>query len=187
MFPLGVAAALSAASAGCAMVGYPAPVPGPVTVSARSVPPRPAPAAEVSVVAAASVSAPPTVLRAVSRSYEVFGRSYTTLESSEGYREVGIASWYGEPFNGRPTASGETFDMYALTAAHRTLPLSTCVEVHRVDDDRSIVVRVNDRGPFGGEARRIIDLSYSAGRALGLIGTGTAEVEVRALAAGTAC
>ena len=158
MFPFLLVCAL--VSSGCAVVGYPAPLRGPVTVSAT-----------------------PTE----ARSYEVFDRTYTTLPTSDGYVQVGIASWYGEPFHGRPTASGESFDMYALTAAHRTLPLSTCVEVRRLDDERTVVVRVNDRGPFSDDARRIIDLSYSAGRALGLIGTGTAEVEVRAMEAGTTC
>ena len=179
MFPLVSAALLGVASAGCAVVGYPAPVRGPFTVSARTMRPEALPAP----------SAPGTgvYVRAASRSYEVFGRTYTTLPTGEGYLETGVASWYGEAFHGRPTASGEPFDMYALTAAHRTLPLSTCVEVRRLDDERSVVVRVNDRGPFGGDHHRIIDLSYSAGRALGLIGAGTARVEVRALEAGTTC
>lgn len=111
------------------------------------------------------------------------GMRYTTLASSEGFRDVGIASWYGEPFHGRPTASGEVYDMYALTAAHRSLPLPTCVEVRRLDDDRTVVVRVNDRGPFVFDPRgdRIIDLSYSAAMALDLVWPGTAVVEIRAL------
>jgi rare lipoprotein A len=175
MFPHAVAAALLVSSAGCAVVGYPAPVRGPLTVTAAS---RPSSPADVSGVAFG---------RAPVRSYEVLGATYTTLASSEGYVETGLASWYGEPFHGRPTASGEVFDMNALTAAHRTLPLSTCVEVRRLDDDRTVTVRVNDRGPFDDDARRIIDLSYSAGRALGLIGAGTAEVEVRATEAGKTC
>jgi rare lipoprotein A len=172
MFPFGIAAVLLASSAGCAVVGYPAPVRGPVTIAAAA---RPAEAEGA------------TFVRAAVRSYEVFGETYTTLASSRGYVEVGLASWYGEPFHGRPTASGEPFDMYSLTAAHRTLPLSTCVEVRRLDDDRAVTVRVNDRGPFDDDSRRIIDLSYSAGRALDLIGAGTAEVEVRALEAAAAC
>jgi rare lipoprotein A len=175
MFAIGVSAA-ALASAGCAVVGYPAPVPGPETVAEATR--RPVPDRDVAVDAGALAPV---------RTYEVFGRAYTTLSSSADYAETGLASWYGEPFHGRPTASGERFDMYALTAAHRTLPLSTCVEVRRLDDDRSVTVRVNDRGPFHGDARRIIDLSYSAGSSLGLIGAGTAEVEVRALGAGTVC
>jgi rare lipoprotein A len=186
MFPLGVAAALLVSSAGCAVVGYPAPLRDPLTVTAPARPPAPA----------VDTAPPPRrfadpdeaiALHTSVRTYEVLGQTYTTLASSEGYGEVGLASWYGEPFHGRPTASGERFDMYALTAAHRTLPLSTCVEVRRLDDDRAVTVRVNDRGPFDDDARRIIDLSYAAGRTLGLIGAGTAEVEVRALQSGTAC
>jgi rare lipoprotein A len=175
MFPAGILAALLASS-GCAVVGYPAPVRDPLTITEALRPAVPAPDAHADVAPLAPV-----------RSYEVFGRSYTTLPAAVGYVESGFASWYGEPFHGRQTASGETFDMYALTAAHRTLPLTTCVEVRRLDDERSVTVRVNDRGPFSGDTRRIIDLSYSAGRTLGLIGSGTAEVEVRALEAGTAC
>jgi rare lipoprotein A len=146
--------------AGCTVVGYPGGVSGP-TPAARSA--------------------------AGARTYEALGRSYTTLASSEGYAEVGIASWYGEKYHGRPTASGETYDMYGLTAAHRTLPLQTCVEVRRLDDDRSVVVRVNDRGPFDARGERIIDLSFSAAEAIGLVQRGTAEVEVRALAADQSC
>ena len=104
-----------------------------------------------------------------------------------GVYEEGIASWYGEPFNGRPTASGEIYDMHDLTAAHRTLPLATCVAVRRIDDGRSVTVRVNDRGPFVDDQHRIIDLSYAAARVLGLVLPGTAEVEVRAVDDGSGC
>lgn len=172
MFPKMAAAGLIALTASaCAVVGYPAPVRGPLTVAV----PRSAAAGGV-VLAASPV-----------RRYEVLGRSYTTLPTSAGYREVGIASWYGEAFQGRPTASGETFDMHGFTAAHRSLPLPTCVEVKRLDDGRTVTVRVNDRGPFSADSRRIIDLSYSAARELGLILPGTAEVEVQALPADAAC
>jgi rare lipoprotein A len=180
MFPRRSLAGLAVVlgTTGCAVVGYPAPTPETVTVAAGTPPLLEAPL-------------PPRIdavdERSPVRTYEVLGRTYTTLPTSAGYLEVGVASWYGEEFHGRRTASGETFDMHAMTAAHRTLPLSTCVEVRRVDDDRRVVVRVNDRGPFGDDTRRIIDLSYSAGRALGLIGAGTAEVEVRSLEVGTPC
>jgi rare lipoprotein A len=176
MFTVAAAALLLVSTGACAVIGYPAPlgVPAVVTASSRAD-------------AAAADAGGDAFVRAAVRSYEVFGQTYTTLPTGAGYREVGVASWYGEPFHGRPTANGETFDMYALTAAHRTLPLSTCVLVRRTDDDREITVRVNDRGPFSADNRRIIDLSYSAGSALGLIGAGTAEVEVRALEAGTTC
>jgi rare lipoprotein A len=149
---------------GCAVVGYPGGVSGPSPV------PR-------------STEAPP----AASRTYEVRGVRYTTLASSASYEEVGVASWYGEPYHGRPTASGETYDMYGMTAAHRTLPLQTCVEVRRTDDGRAVVVRVNDRGPFDPGGRRIIDLSFMAAEAIGLVARGTAEVEVRALPAEERC
>lgn len=112
-------------------------------------------------------------------SYVVFGRTYHTLASAEGYRERGIASWYGEKFHGRRTSSGEPYDMYAMTAAHKTLPLPTYVRVTHLGNGRSIVVRVNDRGPF--HDKRIIDLSYAAAMRLGMVEQGQAEVEVVAL------
>jgi rare lipoprotein A len=111
--------------------------------------------------------------------YEVFGQRYRILDSAEGYVERGVASWYGPKFHGNVTASGERFDMHALTAAHRTLPIATDVEVTNLRNGKSIVVRINDRGPF--VDRRIIDLSYAAGHALGLLGAGTELVEVRAI------
>ncbi len=111
--------------------------------------------------------------------YEVFGRRYHTLPTSQGYRERGVASWYGAKFHGLPTSSGEPYDMHAMTAAHKTLPLPTWVEVHNLRNDRRIIVRVNDRGPFVGN--RIIDLSYAAAREIGMVEAGTALVEVRAL------
>lgn len=111
--------------------------------------------------------------------YEVFGRKYTVMSSSRGYREVGVASWYGSKFHGRRTSSGETYDMHVATAAHRSLPLPTYAEVTNLDNGRRVVVKINDRGPFKGN--RLIDLSYGAALRLGMIGTGTARVEVRAL------
>ena len=96
-----------------------------------------------------------------------------------GGAQVGIASWYGPDFHGRPTASHEVFNMYDMTAAHRTLPLGTWVVVTHLESGRSAVVRVNDRGPF--VRGRIIDLSYAAARVLGLIGPGTARVRVEVL------
>jgi rare lipoprotein A len=111
--------------------------------------------------------------------YEVFGVTYRVLESSVGYEEEGLASWYGEEFQGRPTSSREPYDMYLMTAAHRSLPLPTYVEVTNLENGRIAVVRVNDRGPFHPD--RIIDLSYVAARKLGYVGAGTARVRVRAL------
>jgi len=93
--------------------------------------------------------------------------------------EVGLASWYGQEFQGRPTASGERFDMNDLTAAHRTLPFGTRVKVTNLENSRSVVVRVNDRGPHKPE--RIIDLSYAAARQLGMIEAGTARVRLEVL------
>ena len=111
--------------------------------------------------------------------YEVFGKKYTVMSSSQGYREVGTASWYGAKFHGRNTSSGEPYDMHLATAAHKTLPLPTYAEVTNLDNGKKVVVKINDRGPFKGN--RIIDLSYGAALRLGMIGSGTARVEVRAI------
>lgn len=111
--------------------------------------------------------------------YMVNGRTYHVLASSEGYQQRGRASWYGRKFHGRRTSSGEIFDMHQISAAHRTLPLPTFVEVTNLDNGKRLVVRVNDRGPFHDE--RIIDLSYAAAVKLGFADKGTAAVEVRAL------
>lgn len=111
--------------------------------------------------------------------YEVFGRRYYVLDSAENFVERGIASWYGPDFHKQRTSSGETYDMYAMTAAHKTLPLPTWVEVTNLENGRSVVVKVNDRGPFVGD--RIIDLSYAAAQALDMVRAGTARVEVRAI------
>lgn len=108
--------------------------------------------------------------------YEVMGRRYYVMKEAAGYREQGIASWYGTKFHGRTTSSGEPYDMYAMTAAHKTLPLPSYVRVTHRGNGRSIVVRVNDRGPFVGD--RIIDLSYAAAVRLGMHNDGTAPVEV---------
>ncbi len=113
--------------------------------------------------------------------YEQSGATYRVLDTSEGYDERGVASWYGEPFHGRRTSSGETYDMYGLTAAHRTLPLPSYVEVTSLANGRSVVLRVTDRGPFHDPDRRIIDVTYTAAVKLGMVGTGTAAVRVRAL------
>ncbi len=116
--------------------------------------------------------------------YDVFGKRYYVLSSSVGYVERGVASWYGPGFHEERTSTGEPYDMYAMTAAHRTLPLPTYVRVTNLQNGRSCVVRVNDRGPFVGN--RIIDLSYTAAAKLGMLRDGTAMVEVRALEPGAA-
>ena len=111
--------------------------------------------------------------------YDEFGVRYRVLETSKGYAERGIASWYGRDFHGRRTSGGEPYDMYAMTAAHKTLPLPTYAEVTHLDTGNKVVVRINDRGPF--VEGRIIDLSYAAALKLGIAGAGIARVEVRAL------
>ncbi len=111
--------------------------------------------------------------------YEVLGKRYTVMPSSLGYQERGVASWYGRKFHGRLTSNRETYDMHAMTAAHKTLPLPTYVRVRNLRNNRSIVVRVNDRGPF--VHNRIIDLSYAAARKLDMIKDGTSMVEVTAI------
>lgn len=111
--------------------------------------------------------------------YTVHGRTYRVLESAKGYVERGLASWYGTKFHGRPTSSFEPYDMFQYTAAHRTLPLPTYARVTNLENGESVVVRINDRGPF--KPDRIIDLSYVAALRLGIVARGTAMVEVRAL------
>lgn len=112
-------------------------------------------------------------------SYVVFGQRYYVLETAEDFKEKGIASWYGNKFHGNQTSNGEIYDMYAMTAAHKRLPLPSYVRVTNLSNRRSVVVRVNDRGPF--HKGRIIDLSYVAAHKLGIDKTGTATVEVVAL------
>jgi rare lipoprotein A len=116
--------------------------------------------------------------------YEVGGKRYVVLQSAVGYVEQGVASWYGPDFHGGRTATGETYDMHAMTGAHPTLPLPTWVRVTNLENGRSVVVRLNDRGPFA--RGRIIDLSRAAAEALDMVRAGTARVEVRSLAAGDA-
>lgn len=111
--------------------------------------------------------------------YKVFGKRYTVMDSAEGFSQQGIASWYGSKFHGNATSSGEIYDMHKLTAAHKHLPLPTFVQVTRVDNGQSIIVKVNDRGPFVDE--RIIDLSYGAAAKLDMLGSGKSEVVIKAL------
>lgn len=111
--------------------------------------------------------------------YEVNGATYLVMDSARGYSEEGIASWYGMKFHGRPTANGEIFDVYAPTAAHRSLPIPSYVRVTNRRNNRTVILRVNDRGPFHPD--RLIDLSYGAAKALGFAEQGTAPVWVEAL------
>jgi rare lipoprotein A len=108
--------------------------------------------------------------------YTVFGQTYTLLEESAGYQEQGGASWYGTKFHGRYTANGEEYDMWDMTAAHKTLPIPSYVRVTNLENGLSVIVRVNDRGPFHSE--RIIDLSYAAALKLGFAEKGVAQVDV---------
>jgi rare lipoprotein A len=110
--------------------------------------------------------------------YEVYGQRYTVLPSAHGFVERGVASWYGPDFHGIATSTGEPYDMYAMTAAHKTLPLPAYVRVTNLRNGRTIVVRVNDRGPF--KANRIIDLSYAAALKLDMVRDGTTLVEIQA-------
>ena len=113
--------------------------------------------------------------------YEVFGKRYYVLASSEGFVERGTASWYGPGFHAASTSLGERYDMYAMTAAHKTLPIPAYAEVTNLKNGRKVVVRINDRGPFVGD--RIIDLSYTAAAKLDMLLAGTAPVEVRVISA----
>jgi rare lipoprotein A len=141
----------------------------------QPVPPHPA--------APPPAAAPPPPVPAP-KPYQVYGTWYQPLGHAKGFREEGRASWYGEQFHGRRTSNGEVYDMYALTAAHKTLPFDTYVKVRNLDNDRSVVVKINDRGPF--VSGRVIDLSYTAAKEIGMIGPGTAPVEVVALGAAAA-
>jgi rare lipoprotein A len=170
-----VTALLALLLAACATTRRPPPpLPGPVPV--------PPPPADI-------LSIPDAVPRAEPRSahgnpsfYDALGRRYFVLPSAEGYDERGVASWYGPTFHGGNTSSGEPYDMYGMTAAHKTLPLPSYARVTNLNNGRSVVVRINDRGPF--IANRIIDLSYTAAAKLDMLRDGTAMVEVRSLTPG---
>ena len=140
--------------------------------------PESAPPADIASIPDAIPKAEPRSLSG-NRPYAVYGVTYTPLAETDGYRERGIASWYGKKFHGKRTSSGEPYDMYAMTAAHKTLPLPAYVRVRNLQNNRGIVVRVNDRGPF--LHNRLIDLSYAAAAKLGILGTGTGVVEVEAV------
>ena len=120
------------------------------------------------------------------RTYKVKGRTYKTLASSKGFTENGVASWYGRPFHGRITANGETYNMFDYTAAHPTLPIPSCVRVTNTENGRSVVVRINDRGPFKSDlgtdtSDRVIDLSLKAAIALKFRDKGITSVKLEAL------
>ena len=124
---------------------------------------------------------PPPQPTGYPKPYRVFGSWYQPIPDATGFRQEGIASWYGADFHGRKTSNGEIYDMYAMTAAHKTLPMGTLVRVRNLANQREIDVRINDRGPF--VRGRIIDLSYTAARKIDIVGPGTAPVAVTALGA----
>ncbi|MFT7243857.1 MAG: rare lipoprotein A [Candidatus Azotimanducaceae bacterium] len=111
--------------------------------------------------------------------YQVFGEVYEVMPDSFGYLDIGVASWYGKKFHGRLTSNGETYDMYQMSAAHKTLPIPTMVKVTNLDNGKHVVLRINDRGPF--HDNRVIDLSYAAAKALGYSNDGLAPVVVEAI------
>lgn len=139
----------------------------------------PAPPLDINAIPDAVPKPEPYTKRGNPPFYDVFGKRYYTLRTSNNFVERGLASWYGPNFHGKATSTGEVYDMYAMTAAHKTLPLPTYVRVTNLNNKRSIVVRINDRGPFVDD--RIIDLSYTAAAKLDILGPGTAPVEIRAL------
>jgi rare lipoprotein A len=173
------ALALALLPAACSVVVHRGAAPPPAPPPAVVAPPPPASNQEV----------PDAVPRAEPRSahgnppfYDVLGQRYFVLPSAEDYLERGVASWYGPSFHGGTTSNGESYDMYAMTAAHKTLPLPSYARVTNLKNGKSIVVRINDRGPF--VANRLIDLSYSAAARLDMLREGTTLVEVRALTPG---
>jgi rare lipoprotein A len=117
--------------------------------------------------------------RFANRPYEVMGVSYAPMKEREGFRQEGVASWYGKRFHGKKTSSGETYDMYGMTAAHPTLPIPSYVKVTSLDTGKAVIVRVNDRGPFHSD--RVIDLSYTAASKLGLLQKGSGRVSVESV------
>jgi rare lipoprotein A len=140
--------------------------------------PHERPPAGLDAVADATPCAEP-LHRYANRPYSVFGKDYLPLSAVQPFRQRGMASWYGKRFHGQNTSSGEPYDMYSMTAAHPTLPIPSYARVTNLANGRSVVVRINDRGPF--HAGRVIDLSYVAAYKLGYIAAGSAQVEVEAI------
>ncbi len=157
-------AVLCLLAAGCSARSTPSAPPAPL--------PRPVPRTE---------APPPETAPGQPKPYKALGQWYQPIPDASGFRQQGVASWYGPDFHGKRTSSGEVYDMHAMTAAHKTLPLGTLVRVRHLANHRTIEVRINDRGPFVGD--RIIDLSYEAARQLDVVRPGTAPVEVVAVGA----
>jgi rare lipoprotein A len=167
---LGLAACLALLS-GCSLLSRPHPV-------------RQGPPERVEAVPDAVPRAEPRSALGNPPYYDALGHRYYVMASAQGYVETGVASWYGPGFQQKDTSSGEPYDMYGMTAAHKTLPLPTYARVTNLANGRSVVVRINDRGPF--VANRIIDLTYTAAARLDMLRNGTAVVEVRAIMPGEA-
>jgi rare lipoprotein A len=169
---------LCVALAGCSLAHrqpqHPTAIP-----SGSAVPPPPA---DVLSIPDAVPRAEPRGARGNPPYYDVFGKRYYVMASSDGWVERGTASWYGPGFHAQATSLGERYDMYGMTAAHKTLPIPCYAEVTNLRNGRKVVVRINDRGPFVGD--RIIDLSYTAAAKLDMLTAGTAPVEVRVISAG---
>ncbi|HQX46546.1 MAG TPA: septal ring lytic transglycosylase RlpA family protein [Steroidobacteraceae bacterium] len=174
---LTIALAAALLAAGCAA---PRPKPSPAPAPVPATPPPPT---DVAAIPDAVPRAEPRSLRGNPPFYEVFGKRYAVLATAEGHIERGVASWYGPGFHAAQTSTGEPYDMYAMTAAHKTLPLPCYARVTNLANGRSVVVRVNDRGPF--VAGRIVDLSYTAAAKLDMLRGGTAFVEMRVITPGT--
>jgi rare lipoprotein A len=164
--------------AGCASV----PPPPQPEAPPAAIPPLPLPPSDINAVPDAVPKPEPRSAHGNPPFYSVLGRRYVVLGTAEGYLERGVASWYGPTFHGEKTSSGEAYDMYGMTAAHKSLPLPTYARVTNLKNGRSVVVRINDRGPF--VANRLIDLSYTAAAKLDMLREGTTLVEVRALVPG---
>ena len=155
------------------------PPPAPAPAPAATPPTPPPPPASVNAIPDAVPRVEPRSAHGNPPFYDVLGRRYYVLASADGYLERGVASWYGPTFHGGNTSSGEPYNMYAMTAAHKTLPLPCYARVTNLRNGKSIVVRINDRGPF--VANRLIDLSYTAASRLDMLREGTTLVEVRAV------
>ena len=170
----GLPLALALIAAGCASP----PIRSPTHPTPTLPPPAPIPA-DIENIPDPVPRSEPKSARGNPAFYDVFGQRYFVLSSADGYQERGVASWYGPGFHAASTSNGERYDMYAMTAAHKTLPLPSYVQVTNLRNGKHVIVRVNDRGPF--KDGRIIDLSYSAAAKLDMLKEGTVFVEVRAL------
>lgn len=174
---------VSVALAGCSLTRHPGKTsPGRNTEAIPSGSNVPSPPPDVLAIPDAVPRAEPRGTRGNPAFYEVFGKRYYVMASSDGWVERGTASWYGPGFHAASTSLGERYDMYAMTAAHKTLPIPCYAEVTNLRNGRKVVVRINDRGPFVGD--RIIDLSYTAAAKLDMLMAGTAPVEIRVISPG---